>query len=91
MNSIHNINIFDGRTDQLTLILLYRVAVDTRVICRAEETLLFFLPCRKDAGHLSNDAEHNLVRPAADAPQPEVAVEAADQDVLSEAHPAPVL
>ena len=52
---------------------------------------MLFLLGRQHVGEFANDAEHDLVRAAADAEDPEVPVHPADRHLLREAHPAPEL
>ena len=53
--------------------------------------LLFFLRLRKDAHSLANYSQHNLISSATYRGEPEVSVEATDQNLVGEAHPPPVL
>ena len=53
--------------------------------------LLFLLWFRKDAHSLAYYPQHDLVSPATYGGEAEVSVETTDENLVSEAHPAPVL
>ena len=55
------------------------------------DLLFLFLRFRKDAHSLAYDPQHNLVCPASYRGETKVSVEATDKNLISEAHPAPVL